>query len=233
MSDIKAGDRVRATCGGSVIVGTVQWQDDSHVAVSLDGCRGINYFGLDEWVFGVLSLPSVPDVVGTVIKDRDGEVWHRNAEGWRATAPTLLWLTVGRTRDLSLADVERNYGPLTVLARRAGDTMSNVKVGDRVRVSRGEIAVTGAVLAAHSDAIEVAGDGFSMWVYLSHGNWTVEVLSQPIPDVEGTIVRDFEGRAWRRGANDWSHAGKVVATLASLDRFYGPVTLTPSDRATP
>ena len=105
---VKVGDRVRATCGGSVIVGEVKHLYPSGVDVRVDGediDDDLRWFAFPTWTFEVLA-PPIPDVVGTIVRDSDGDAWRRSDDGWYYTSEEgggkLEW-------------VQRHYGPLTVL----------------------------------------------------------------------------------------------------------------------
>ena len=65
MSAIKKGDKARATCGGSVIVGKVTRQYDEGLAIYVDGDTN-RYFPFRAWTFEVIA-PPIPDVVGTIL----------------------------------------------------------------------------------------------------------------------------------------------------------------------
>ena len=105
VSDAKVGDRVRATCGESVIVGTVDDVYDDGVSITINGDRS-RYLTSDPWTVEVLA-PPIPDVVGTVVLDTDGDAWQRNDEFWRCVSSIYYKYT--------LADLQFRYGPLTVL----------------------------------------------------------------------------------------------------------------------
>ena len=103
---IKVGDRVRATCGESVIVGTVKGREEGWISVALDGDGDYRRFlALDQWTVEILP-PPIPDVVGTIVRDRDGDAWQRYDDSW--------WC-IGTSYRYSLAEVQKRYGPLTVL----------------------------------------------------------------------------------------------------------------------
>jgi len=109
MSNIKVGNRVRATCGESVIIGTVDGAYPEGYApgfaIAVDGDIS-RYFASDEWSFVVLA-PPIPDVVGTIVRDNDGDAWQRDDEFWRCWSSVYYKYT--------LADLQFRYGPLTVL----------------------------------------------------------------------------------------------------------------------
>ena len=105
---IKVGDRVRATCGESVIVGTVATVLSAEFSVIVDGDAARHesrYFLYADWIAEILP-PPVPDVVGTIVRDRDGDAWQRYDDSW--------WC-IGTSYRYSLAEVQKRYGPLTVL----------------------------------------------------------------------------------------------------------------------
>ena len=87
MSGVKVGDRVRATCGESVIVGTVTHIDVGGVGVDVGvpGSAGdLRYWLPTGWTVDVIA-PPIPDVVGTIVRDNDGDAWQRYREGWCTT----------------------------------------------------------------------------------------------------------------------------------------------------
>ena len=105
METVKVGDRVRATCGESVIVGTVADVVPQAIGVRSDGSTRSTVI-FDDWTVEVLA-PPIPDVVGTVVLDTDGDAWQRNDEFWRCVSSVYYKYT--------LADLQFRYGPLTVL----------------------------------------------------------------------------------------------------------------------
>ena len=109
MSAVNEGDRVRLTCGESVIVGVCQGglRYAPSVWVTPDG-TDVTFIYDTRWTVEVLA-PPIPDVVGTIVRDEDGDAWQRFDGGWYSTAtctdaaPTLLPVVQGQC------------GPLTVL----------------------------------------------------------------------------------------------------------------------
>ena len=101
--NIKVGDRVRATCGESVVIGTVASQQGEVVEVLVDG--DASRFFRSHWSIEVIA-PLIPDVVGTIVRDADGDAWQRASSGW---------LIISEDGDHSLNHVQKHYGPLTVL----------------------------------------------------------------------------------------------------------------------
>ena len=82
MTAVKVGDRVRATCGESVIVGEVTQFNQSGVLVVIDGDGyGSRWLRQIDWTAEVLA-PPIPDVVGTIVRDRDGDAWQRQEYAW-------------------------------------------------------------------------------------------------------------------------------------------------------
>ena len=108
VSAVKVGDRVLATCGESFIVGTVDGAYPEGTApgfaVTVDGDIS-RYFPSDVWTVEVLA-PPIPDVVGTIVRDADGDAWQCQEYAWYLADND----DVGR----SLDDLQF-YGPLTVL----------------------------------------------------------------------------------------------------------------------
>ena len=106
MSSVKVGDRVRATCGESVIIGEAMGHDDGGITVSVEGTDGHKHWlATSVWAFEVIA-PPVPDVVGTIVRDKDGDAWQRCEDGWHlaGTDPSPLPL-----------DRLRHCAPFTVL----------------------------------------------------------------------------------------------------------------------
>ena len=104
--NIKVGDRVRATCGESVIIGTVTGlHPPDDVQVQPDGYTQSNLLNCAGWTTQVIA-PLIPDVVGTIVRDADGDAWQRASSGW---------LVISEDGDHSLNHVQKDYGPLTVL----------------------------------------------------------------------------------------------------------------------
>ena len=106
MSNIKVGDRVRATCGESVIVGEVHRVDTSGPYVKIESSDISLWLYSGNWTVEVLA-PSIPDIMGTIVRDTDGDAWQRDAEFWRCVSSVYYKYT--------LADLQFRYGPLTVL----------------------------------------------------------------------------------------------------------------------
>ena len=106
VSTVKVGDRVRATCGENVIVGTVTWLDDNDLEVDTGDTFGTIGIGRPAaWSIEVIA-PPIPDVVGTVVLDKDGDAWQRRENGWYSP-----------DADESFYDIKfvNFYAPLTVL----------------------------------------------------------------------------------------------------------------------
>ena len=104
--NVKVGDRVRATCGESVIIGLVTGlHPPEDVQVQPDGYTQSNLLNYAGWSIQVIA-PLIPDVVGTIVRDKDGDAWQRQATGWYLTNDTY---------PLSLYQMECVYAPLTVL----------------------------------------------------------------------------------------------------------------------
>ena len=103
------GDRVRATCGESVIVGTVTQANPGGVGVDVKVLESIGsywyWLPTGAWTVEVIA-PPIPDVVGTIVRDKDGDAWQRHEAGWYLTNDTYSF---------SLYQLESIYAPLTVL----------------------------------------------------------------------------------------------------------------------
>ena len=106
MSGVKVGDRVRATCGESVIVGTVQHMYPHRILVDVDGVN-VTGFHVSYSCWSVEALaPPVIVAVGTIVRDKNGDAWQRRPFGW--------YLADQDDRLYSLMDLPR-LAPLTVL----------------------------------------------------------------------------------------------------------------------
>ena len=105
MRGVKVGDRVRGTCNDSVIVGTVSYVYPKSVSVAPDGDDNLYYLVDGVWTVEVIPAP-IPDVVGAIVRDKDGDAWQRCEDGWHlaGTDPSPLPL-----------DRLRNCAPFTVL----------------------------------------------------------------------------------------------------------------------
>ena len=80
--NIKVGDRVRAACGESVIIGLVTGlHPPEDVQVQPDGYTQSNLLNYAGWTIEVIA-PPIPDVVGTIVRDKDGDAWQRRTFGW-------------------------------------------------------------------------------------------------------------------------------------------------------
>ena len=105
MTAVKVGDRVRLTCGESVIVGVCHkgTSYSPSLWVTPDG-TDVTFIYNSSWTVEVLP-PPIPDVVGTVVLDAEGDAWQRRDKYWTCVA------------DLSypLSEVQYLHGPLTVL----------------------------------------------------------------------------------------------------------------------
>jgi hypothetical protein len=102
----KQGDRVRCTLGESVVVGTFSRHlSGGSFSVLPDGAQNLrNVFNAEVWTIEVLR-PPVPDVVGTIVRDRFGMAWQRVAAGW-----VIGGVPLPRVLDY----VVKHYGPLEV-----------------------------------------------------------------------------------------------------------------------
>ena len=109
MTVVKVGDRVRLTLEDSVIVGVCHKGTNYSPSlwVTPDG-TDVTFIYNTSWTVEVLA-PPIPDVVGTIVRDGDGDAWQRFEDGWYSTA------TVARSDPLALPKLQRQYGPLTVL----------------------------------------------------------------------------------------------------------------------
>ena len=50
--------------------------------------------------------PPIPDIVGTIVRDKDGDAWQRHEAGW---------YSAGAMSSRSIDELHDDYGPLTVL----------------------------------------------------------------------------------------------------------------------
>ena len=106
VSGVKVGDRVRATCGENVIVGTVTYLDEGDLEVDTGDAFGTIGVGRPaDWNIEVIA-PPISEVVGTIVRDADGDTWQRASSGW---------LIISEDGDYGLDHVQKHYGPLTVL----------------------------------------------------------------------------------------------------------------------
>ena len=106
MTAVKVGDRVRATCGESVIVGAVTRLDEINVFVEPAGIGTRLYLRACDWTVEVL-VPPIPDVVGTIVRDRDGDAWQCRETGW--------YLAHDDDIPYSLDYLRNRFGPFDVL----------------------------------------------------------------------------------------------------------------------
>ena len=82
VSNVKVGDRVRATCGESVIVGEVTGRGDFGITVNVEGTDGHKHW-MPTSVWNVEAIaPPIPDIVGTIVRDKNDEAWQRHEVGW-------------------------------------------------------------------------------------------------------------------------------------------------------
>ena len=105
MSAVKNGDRVRMTLGENALVGTADRVDPGGLYLSLDACQVALYLDTNDWSTEVIA-PPIPDVVGTIVRDGDGDAWQRQTLGW--------YLADRNDRSYSLKSLQRS-APLTVL----------------------------------------------------------------------------------------------------------------------
>ena len=101
----KIGDLVRATCGKSVIVGTVHRLGTSGYCVNIGSCDWAPWLLNKDWTFEVLSWP-ISEAIGTVALDGSHQAWQCHPTGWRR---------VGVSTAFPLGYVQSVYGPLTVI----------------------------------------------------------------------------------------------------------------------
>ena len=106
MSGVKVGDRVRARCGESVIIGVVKDKVSYGVSILPDGNTRLNQCLFDGWTIEVIA-PPIPDIVGTIVRDKDGDAWERCEGGWYSARPMLY-------NPYVFADLQE-YAPLEVL----------------------------------------------------------------------------------------------------------------------
>ena len=108
MTAVKVGDRVRLTCGESVIVGVCHkgTSYSPSLWVTPDG-TDVTFIYDTRWNVEVLP-PLIPDNRGTVVIDRYDSAWQRWASGWQAIG--------GDKFDMrTLPQLMVGFGPLTVL----------------------------------------------------------------------------------------------------------------------
>lgn len=110
MTEIKRGDRVRATLGESVVVGKVTYTSPSGYSVHVgdEPMAQVAVHCSAGWTVELVPEPEPP--VGTVLLDRVGDAWVRGRDGqWRCAVPS------GTAKCDSLSDFA-DWGPFTVLA---------------------------------------------------------------------------------------------------------------------
>ena len=106
VNGVKVGDRVRLTCGENTLVGKVYAAYDEGVSVNVSGdTPNSRFFCRSRWTVEVIA-PPIPDVVGTIVRDCEGDAWQRHEAGWYLTNDTYSF---------SLYQLESIYAPLTVL----------------------------------------------------------------------------------------------------------------------
>ena len=105
MSAVKKGDRVRATCGESVVIGTVAIMHADGVEIMPDGYTRSNNFGLAGWTVEVIAPPVIV-AVGTIVRDCDGDAWQRREDAWYSTSSGYGFPHLHELQ---------NYAPFTVL----------------------------------------------------------------------------------------------------------------------
>ena len=110
MPSPKAGDRLRATLGDNVLVGTVTGVDDTGYAVQLDSGDTV---AVDlRWAVEAIPAPPAPATPpGTVVLDNVGVAWQAGAGG--VMTPALPATVLPQYPDLDALLEAR--GPLTLL----------------------------------------------------------------------------------------------------------------------
>ena len=107
MNGVKVGDRVRLTCGENTLVGKVYAAYDEGVSVNVSGdTPNSRFFCRSRWTVEVLP-PPVPDVVGTIVRDRDNIAWQCDGTYW--------WRRAGSTIGYRLGEAIDRSGPLVVV----------------------------------------------------------------------------------------------------------------------
>lgn len=117
MSTPQVGDRVRATLGESVVVGTVTFISTAIRAVQIAGDSHPERWLNDEWQVEILpSLATpIPDVEKAMCADRDGDAWQ-----CRDLCGCLVWRSVATSEIFdSRADLEFALGPLVEMVAKA------------------------------------------------------------------------------------------------------------------
>ena len=106
MTAVNEGDRVRLTCGESVIVGVCNrgTSYSPSLWVTPDG-TDVTFIYDTSWAAEVLP-PPIPDVVGTIVRDKQNDGWQRGEKVWRC-------LNHGCSDTTEI--LQRTYGPMTVL----------------------------------------------------------------------------------------------------------------------
>ena len=104
MTAVNEGDRVRLTCGESVIVGVCQEKGLSYppsVWVTPDG-TDVTFIYDTRWTVEVLA-PSIPNFAGTIVRDVTNGAWQLSPSGWQRA---------GNSQRFTLAEL-LEHGPVT------------------------------------------------------------------------------------------------------------------------
>lgn len=107
MSTPKVGDRVKATCGESVVVGTVTAREAFRASVQADGDEHPRNFSFALWAFEVL-VPEIPNAAKTVCTDYMGDAWQYRNGAWSSTSTSDTFETS--------ALLANRWGPLVEMA---------------------------------------------------------------------------------------------------------------------
>jgi hypothetical protein len=102
----KVGDHIRATLGNNTNEGIVQSVHESGTLyIEIDGTSE-NWVQLEPVWTITLIQPALPETIGTVLRDNDGDLWVRRGTCWQCLLANLT------------CDPEsfiETYGPVTVL----------------------------------------------------------------------------------------------------------------------
>ena len=108
MSTIKVGDKVRATCGESVIIGKVKVLLVANaMEVVPDGAFRANILDLKSWRVEVIA-PPICETYGAVVVDKEGDAWQRRTDGWRC-------IDYPGSPGLPTDVLQHHYGPVIVV----------------------------------------------------------------------------------------------------------------------
>ena len=104
MNSPQTGDRVRLTCGKSVMEGTVTAAPPTRLYVAIDG-DVTRAFDNDRWAAEILP-PPLPKGLGTIVRDGAGVAWQFDGACWRRAGSSHAW---------TAEEIQATFGPTTVV----------------------------------------------------------------------------------------------------------------------